>query len=430
MPSIVKSYFNMLIRCVKILLVFCVVVVHTTISLYAQDIDGRELDIKIYFSYDQVQIDPTYMDNHASLHLIDSLLRDTHYISTLSNIEITAQSSPEGRVHYNERLSERRKRSLEQYFRTSYPQIDPSLWSFKAVAENWDLFREHLMEDKNLPSRDEILAIVDGNRAPDDKEWLLKKMDGGRPWLYIKEHILPTQRFGASVLFIPIVETPVEHIEPTPAIEETLTIVQDSILQLPILPDSVQVVHEVESPKVLFALKTNLVLDLLSVVNLAAEIPIGRRWSIVGEVVYPWWRSWPDDFTMQIESYHGELKYWLGDRELQEQLQGWYLGAYGGWGRYDIQPFTATGVQGTFFDSGLEVGYAHPIARNLHLEYTIGLGYVSTSYDNYKMVSDTDEYGDIKVIPYPWLNNSLKSILPTRCGVSLVWTIKNGGGQR
>ncbi len=407
-------------RVLKIVIYLCVIAISATTVAYAQN---REVDIKIHFPYDDSCIDITYMDNPSTLNFVDSLFRDSIYISTLRKIEVTAQSSPEGSVDYNERLSRRRIEALREYFTTNYPQIDSSVWLFNSVAENWELFHQHLVEECDIPYHEQVLEISSSNRGADEKERLLRSLNQGQSWLYIKEHILPLHRFGANVLLFPqLVDSPVaasslfnssvafSQLEPS---RQELAQVEISKYISPIGDDS----------QLLFALKSNLVLDLVSVVNLAVEIPIGERWSVVGEVVHPWWRSWPADFTMQIESYHAEVKYWLGDRSTKEQLQGWSVGAYGGWGRYDIQPFSKKGVQGSFFDAGAHIGFAHPIAKSLNLEYTIGFGYVSTSYNDYEMVNNSVEYGDIKVIPYPWINNTLKSILPTRCGVSLVWVI-------
>lgn len=385
---------------------------------------GRSVDIKIYFPYDEFAIDANYMENRENLRVVDSLLRDTAYLKTLSRVEIIAQSSPEGRVEYNERLSERRRLSLEEYFTTNYPQINDSLWSFGSVAENWDLFHQHLVEDMSIPNRAQVLSVSESDLEADKKEWLLKTMNVGRPWVYIKENILPLQRFGASVLFIPTMEAlPIDH-----AIEEQ----QDIVIQ-PIIEEQVRVSYiepvepEILSPKVLFALKTNLLWDAASVINLAAEIPIGNRFSVVGEVVYPWWRNHPNNLTLQIESYHGELKYWLGERSRENRLTGWSFGVYGGVGRYDVQIFSEEGAQGDFYDLGAHIGYSHSIAKNLYLEYTLGLGYISTNYNDYYMAYDTEEFGTIKVISYPWMNNKLSSVLPTRLGVSLVWHINSNG---
>ncbi len=414
-------------RFAMISILLTMVALFATVNISAQNRAGREIDIKIYFPYDESHIDSTYMANGDNLRLIDSLLKDSAYISTISKIEVSAQSSPEGRVSYNESLSKRRKESLQKYFTSKYPHTDSQLWSFSAMAENWELFHQHLVEDENLPLREQILAISESDKEPDSKEWLLKNLDDGRAWSYIKEQILPSQRFGASVLFIPITYTPIARRQTK--VESNLA-TQQFMVAMP--STSIAMAGDDIESKLLIALKTNLVLDALSVINIGVEVPIGERWSVVGEIVYPWWRSWEQNFTMQIESYHAEVKYWLGDRSTKEQLQGWSVGAYGGWGLYDIQIFSEDGVQGDFYDVGAQLCYSHPIAKNLNLEYTLGLGYVSTNYNDYNMAYDTEEFGDIKVIPYPWMNNTLRSILPTRLGISLVWHIKSSteGGKR
>lgn len=426
----------MLFREIKKYFSLYIIVALTATMANAQVIeDGQLIDMKIYFPYDDARIAPTYMENQQSLHIIDSLLNNTDYISTISKIEIMAQSSPEGKIEHNEQLSKQRQKSLESYFTTNYPAINPSLWAFDSMAENWELFHQHLVDDPNIPHRDEVLAISNGDRDPDAKEWLIKKIDGGKSWQYIKEHILPTQRFGASVLFIPTKE-PTPIIEPTPEPE----VIQEDEPEEELEEEPAQYVapkpeptpNEPKNPKTLVALKTNLLLDVVTAVNLAAEVPIGNRFSVVGEVIYPWWRNWDNNFTMQIESYHGEVKYWLGERTQENRLTGWSAGLYGGWGRYDLQPFSEEGVQGDFYDVGAMISYSHSIARNLNLEYTLGLGYLSTKYNDYYMAYDTEKYGDIKVIPYPWMNNTLRTVLPTRIGVSLIWLInsKGEGGRR
>ncbi len=99
-----------------------------------------------------------------------------------------------------------------------------------------------------------------------------------------------------------------------------------------------------------------------------------------------------------------------------------------------MQPFSEEGVQGDFFDVGAQLSYSHPINRSkrLYLEYSLGVGYISTDYNDYHMAYDTPEFGDIKVIQYPWMNNKLRSVLPTRLGVSLAWHVfsRSKGGER
>ncbi len=392
---------------------------HHTVDSY----NGHKIDIKIHFRYDDSNINSSYMENLATLNLLDSIFNDKALVSTLDTIAVVALSSPEGSYEYNTRLSERRMVSLESFMTSTYPSIPSSLWYFSAEAENWVEFREMIVSDPNIPNKTKVLSIIDSDTDNDRKEWLLKIMDDGKPWQHIKEHILPHQRYGASVVLIP-------HTDYLAASDPIIPINQSYSLQSTSSPQALpQLTTVAAAPaaqsKAIIAIKSNLIWDLASIINVGLEIPIGNRFSIVGEVTYPWWRNWEHNLTMQIESYHAEAKYWLGDRSNRDQLTGWSAGIYGGWGLYDVQIFSETGAQGDFFDVGGEIGYAHAIGKNLHLEYTIGLGYISTDYNDYFMAYDTDEYNDIKVIPYPWMNNKLSTILPTRCGISLVWVIKS-----
>ena len=43
--------------------------------------------------------------------------------------------------------------------------------------------------------------------------------------------------------------------------------------------------------KPLLAVKSNLLFDLASALNVELEVPMGKRWSVAGEWMFPWWRS-------------------------------------------------------------------------------------------------------------------------------------------
>lgn len=176
--------------------------------------------------------------------------------------------------------------------------------------------------------------------------------------------------------------------------------------------------------KPLLAVKSNLLFDLASALNVELEVPMGKRWSVAGEWMFPWWRSNKSDLTMQLLAGHGEIRYWLGDRAKRDVMTGWHLGLYGGGGKFDFQVFNDDGSQGDFFDAGLSLGYAHRIgrSRSLRMEYTLGVGYLRSNYEAYDRVRDT-KYGDIKVVRYPWETRRLNWIGPTRARISLVWLL-------
>lgn len=191
----------------------------------------------------------------------------------------------------------------------------------------------------------------------------------------------------------------------------------------------------VAGKKPLFAIKTNLLFDAATLINLAIELPVSERVSIAAEGIFPWWRNASKDITIQMMAADIEGKYWFGDRSRFEAMTGFYAGAYFGGGIFDFQLGKLTdgkGVQGDFFIlGGLSAGYAHKIGRNLRLEYGLGLEYLQCDFREYISVKDT-KFGNIKVMPYPWELKRSRSILPTKASVSLVWMIdsRKGGPKK
>ena len=194
-----------------------------------------------------------------------------------------------------------------------------------------------------------------------------------------------------------------------------------------------QLREPVRFEKPLFALKSNLLFDALGFVNLGVEVPLGQRFSLGADAVFPWWSNPRKDFTMQMLEAELSAKYWFGERAGKEALTGLFAGIYAGAGYYDFQLGRLTdgnGVQGdVFLLAGLQAGYAHKIGRNLRLEYSAGLAYLKTEYYEYISVKDT-KFGNIKVIPYPWQAKRTSGVMPTKLSVSLVWMISSKKGGR
>ncbi len=366
-------------------------------------------------------LDTTYMGNAQHFMQLDSLMRDTSIINHTERIEVISSSSIDGRESYNRALSRRRMEVVEATLRSRYDFIAADVWSFDYISENWSHLREVVEEDSQLPNREGVLEIIDmEDRHADAREHLLRCLDGGEPWQYLVEHILPSSRSSASVLFVPMNITPVGVAESMPA---------------PNIEMPTMALPHCEPPtysRPILSLRSNLLLDLCSTINIGVEVPLWPHWSISAEIVTPWWHSWGDDVTWQIESLYFDVRYWFGNRGAHNYLSGWSVGAYAGSGLYDLQPFADKGVQGEYSDFGLSLSYAHSLGRNKRwlMEYTAGLGYVTTHYRNYYVAHDTAEYGDIKVMEYPWSENTMRAVLPTRLGVTLVYLININGLKR
>ena len=180
------------------------------------------------------------------------------------------------------------------------------------------------------------------------------------------------------------------------------------------------------------ALKTNLLYDIASALNIEIEAPLGKRWSIAGEYIFPWW-LWEDkQYCLQVLSGNLEGRYWLGDRREKQPLTGAFVGLYAGGGYYDIE-WGDKGYQGEFFiATGLSGGYSHSISKNgnWRMEYSLGIGYLQTKYREYEPQKGIDEQW--RLIrrtngKYAWFG-------PTKAKISLVWMIdlgflKKGGAK-
>ena len=180
--------------------------------------------------------------------------------------------------------------------------------------------------------------------------------------------------------------------------------------------------------KPLFALKTNLLFDAATILNIEAEVPIGNRWSIAGEWIFPWWLAKDNGSALQVLSGNLEGKYWFGSdekRAARPVMTGWFAGVYAGGGLYDLQ-LNNNGYQGEFYiAAGLSAGYAHTINKkgNLRMEYSLGLGYMKTDYRYYEGM-ENNEY---LVWQY---NGSYTWIGPTKAKVSLVWMLNTNKKKR
>ncbi|MEG1648835.1 MAG: DUF3575 domain-containing protein, partial [Rikenellaceae bacterium] len=282
--------------------------------------------------------------------------------------------------------------------------------------------------------RDETLSILDN--VPeiiynDRGEWVdgcrrrLMNLRGGRVWSYLEDHIFPQLQSSSVAITVYFAKRDLKPLSVPDVREVQLPIAETKLdlLQMPIIEPSVSAATPKRVP--LFALKTNLLYDAVSALNVELEVPIGNRWSVAGEVVFPWWRSKSANLTMQLLTGTVQGRYWFGDRAGREVLTGWNAGVYFGGGMFDVQLFDPKGIQGEFFiAAGVSCGFAHSIGRNLRLEYALGVGYMQTNYREYKMTRNT-RYGDIKVWKYPWETSRNSWFGPTKLSVSLVWLLKH-----
>ena len=106
-------------------------------------------------------------NNAAELARVDNELRtitannDYH----VRNIRVEGFASPEGPLDNNFRLSTGRAQSIIDYLVQRNPRLDRSQFQLGRMTENWDGLRDTLTQNPNLPSANEVLALL--NRQPD-----------------------------------------------------------------------------------------------------------------------------------------------------------------------------------------------------------------------------------------------------------------------
>ena len=423
-----QKYYKIMKVCVTILILIMLLIGMTRVCAqeHRHKIDSVN-NIVLYFKIDGAILDSTYMGNSKSLKKLDELIKNKLIISNLDSIIIVASSSPDGNEVYNLNLSKKRAESVKTYITGKYPMIKNKLIRALYTGENWTDFKRMIETDKNIPYREKLISIINSNRENGAKEWLIKTLANGEPWRYIKKNFLPQLRAGAVCVIYykrePVKETPKE-------VQKE----EEKVLTPPWEPEPVTSSTPVIITKPLFAIKTNLLYDALSAVNLEIEVPVGKRWSVAAEGIFPWWKASRADWTMQLLAGHATVKYWLGDRDARDVLTGWNIGLYGGAGKYDLQFFDIDGEQGDFFDAGIQGAYAHKIGKCFRMEYSLGVGYLQRDSKKYDKANDT-MHGDIKVFRYPWEVKRRQWFGPTSAKISLVWllnkkTVKKEGGVK
>ena len=80
--------------------------------------------------------------------------------------------------------------------------------------------------------------------------------------------------------------------------------------------------------KTIIALKTNLLYDLITALNFEIEIPIGNKFSIAVEDVFPWWSWGPHDrkYCFQMWEMGIEPRWWFRRTDEREVLTGQFFG--------------------------------------------------------------------------------------------------------
>ena len=138
--------------------------------------------------------------------------------------------------------------------------------------------------------------------------------------------------------------------------------------------------------RTVFALKTNALYDAATILNYSLEVPVGNHLSLVWDHYFPWWH-WGNRLSIEYLTLGGEARVYFAPR--QGRLTGHFLGAYGLWGKGDLQVGTVGCYQVYgMMSAGLRYGYVFRLSKGWNLELSAAAGYLRADYQQYAPASD------------------------------------------
>lgn len=168
------------------------------------------------------------------------------------------------------------------------------------------------------------------------------------------------------------------------------------------------------------AVKTNLLYDATTTINLGVEVGLADKWTLDVLGNYnPW--EFSNDRQLKHFLIQPEARYWLC-----EKFNGHFFGAHVHYGRYNAGniklPFGIgeEGIQkyrykGWLAGAGVSYGYHWILGKRWSLEATLGIGYAYLGYDKYKICPTCRQK----------LGDEVKHYFgPTRAALSVIYIIK------
>ncbi len=381
-------------------------------SIYARTIEyetpkDTTLDMTLYFDLNARQVDKDYQGNGKTLTVLDSLLANPAHSIHLNSIILVSPDLYNGKKEQGIPLGQKRSEEVKVFLCGKYPQVNTAQICIRKGEEYGDALQKLILDDRLVPDREDVLALIDyHHNNPVKMQDFLQHLDAGIPYQYISDRVLPELRRTEIRVCLSYPEEnggKNSSAEQAARIEETEFIPIDrkttvTPMTMQVLPqkERTQVIIETEKtvikaekkketkekrgekPKekaarrvqtadnTVLALKNNLLYDLALAPNIEIEIPVGKRW-------------------------------------------------------YDFQ-FKGDGYQGKYYGAaGFTYGYSTLLSRHLALEFSLGIGYLTTEYQKY-----TPYEGSLV-----WMSSGNYTFIgPTKAKISLVWLITKKRGRK
>lgn len=430
--------------------------------------------VRVWFEVEQSDVDPKFAHNSKDLaafeQRVDSLLKSGCYL--LRCAEVHGYASPEGPVDYNYRLSYQRAASIFNRLRQRLAiELLDSLTTHTFHGRDWVGLRQCVENDTVTPVRARVISVLDSILAEhaagahDESRDIRRLLALARGWPYrymLREHFPSLRRSWLKIELVPcqpviepdkpqdsqpVTTVPVTVVTEsdvttpptvttesdsvtTPATDTVIDTVTDTVTDT--IPDTVgdsipTLPLEYMTLTYPFALRTNLLHDLLLIPNIGIEVALPGDWSLGAQWSYGWWTNMPKQ-DKYIHLYGGDVNVRKYFRPCgRNALCGQHLGIYGQMYSYDVK-FTDYGYWGERWSwgAGLEYGISLPLTDRLNLDLTAGVGYLTGIYRKYWRNEGCDV----------WMATRRRQwIGPTKLEATLVWLlnftrrVQKGGAQ-
>ena len=340
---------------------------------------ARQGEFTLYFRRNKTDLDEDYLWNPQQIKFLRRFFKD---YKILDSVTVYAFASPEGHYGHNVWLSLKRAETARKFILDN-SDTDSRLVHISQQEENWPGLRQAVRQFYTRPNRDDVLWVLNEPGLPDAvRKNIIIAMDGGKTYEYLIDTLMPPLRNAVfSGTWVP------KYILP-----RVYGVPEDAPLahygtNLKYTPKS-----ELWAKRTIVALKTNALYDLATAINYQIEVPIGKKYSAVWEHYFPWWVMNDNRICVQYLTLGGEARWWFRPqprpetekRVLRDVLVGHYIGAYGTWGKVDLQ-WDMKGRYQCFpvVSAGLTYGYATPLTKHLNLELSASFGYARIPYQHY-----------------------------------------------
>lgn len=383
----------------------------------------RRETFHLYFPHNSAVLSLDYKDNLSSSIQLDSFLRAS---ALVDSVLVVATTSPEGAVRFNLDLSRRRADAARRFLLSRYPELSDRL-VVRHAGEDWDLFREALMADLQIPdgTRLRMLDIIDSDTPYDTKERMLRSLP---TWRRLFDLHFPLSR----VATITVLLSDFPGLESVGAILDTpLWIPAPEALHLTETPVVIPALTRTRTLRPVFGLSTNLLYDFTYIPNYGfTSIPSlsleyyprrSRHFTFGVDVEWPMWKHWQDHRFFQIN----QITLWTRRyfKPQQDRFRGLYmsLGIQGA--RFGIG-WDAKGWEGEGLGAAVGLGWKCIFGKSrFYLDLGLTAGAFFARYDPYVYGFDTTQryYYDYAGEPDLFVerNHRLFWAGPTRVYISL-----------